>query len=393
MTISKSNLKNLKYGFSSIKKKNAVNLLRFFFHAKEKESGTENEFYIEIELLNPLLSPNSPILGFKSRVNITEEDLHSVLTGTSSAHNLESELYVQPSYVVYRICRLGHNKKYLCLYSSIDTLKVSQKPFSISVLNNVITDDTLVGSISVTPEELNEKPELLCNSGSAKWNLKYDIINESDSCYSEKNQTCVPLGLKVNVVGSVCFDNIEYVVTPYKSFGYIEHYWGNNFPETWFHCSSSDITSLITGKTLTNTSFSINGVFQNKISVVANIEGLKIEFKASDSDRIYNSVFDCLQSPSTNDEDDNSEKLHWSVSVNNKNWVIDIDIFCSIGDLYNRILECPDGNRLILNEVQTSRGIGELKIYKKTKNILEQIEYAKINKAFCEFGNKEEKKS
>lgn len=391
MAISKSNTKIFKYGFTNSKKKCSINLIRFFFHGRQKNNGQENEFYIEFELLNPYLSANTTVLGFKSRLNLSEEDLHSVLAGTSSAYNLESEQFVQPSYVALRICKLGVNQKILSSYLPINLVKFNQKPFSISFLNNLISEDSISGLIEVTSEELQEKPELMCNSGLASWNLKYDVMTEGELIYKNKNFSCAPIGLKTNFVGAINFDGIEYIVEPYKSFGYIEKVWGKEFPEKWFHVSSSDMTSLITGKDLYNSSFTVNGVFENRISLIVNIEGQKIAFSPKDSERSYNSVFDCVQSPHSEGTDD--ESLHWSTSVNNKNWVIDIDLFCPIKDLFNRFLECPQGKRVVLNEVESSRGLGEIKIYKKKRDILEQIEYAKINKAFCEFGNIEEKDS
>jgi len=42
-----------------------------------------------------------------------------------------------------------------------------------------------------------------------------------------------------------------------------------------------------------------------------------------------------------------------------------------------------------LNVVQSAFGIGEIKIYKKNKNNLEQIEFIKSEKTVCEFGQKE----
>ena len=44
----------------------------------------------------------------------------------------------------------------------------------------------------------------------------------------------------------------------------------------------------------------------------------------------------------------------------------------------------------VLNMVQTATGIGELKLYKRIKNDLEQIEFARITNVLCEFGHTEE---
>ena len=43
-----------------------------------------------------------------------------------------------------------------------------------------------------------------------------------------------------------------------------------------------------------------------------------------------------------------------------------------------------------MNVVQSATGIGEIKLYRKNKNDLEQIELARISNAVCEFGHTEE---
>ena len=92
--------------------------------------------------------------------------------------------------------------------------------------------------------------------------------------------------------------------------------------------------------------------------------------------------------PEAETPDENT--LHWSVSLNNKNWVIDIDVYCRIKDLYNRKLELPEGSRKVLNLLEGGTGIGEIKLYKHIGNTLEQIEHAKLTKVICEFGHNED---
>ena len=82
MAATKKNIKDSKYGLSGSSKKSGVNFWRSFFTAYEKNSATEQLFFLELELLNPALSPAEPLLGFKPRVTITEEDLQYTLAGT-----------------------------------------------------------------------------------------------------------------------------------------------------------------------------------------------------------------------------------------------------------------------------------------------------------------------
>ena len=91
-------------------------------------------------------------------------------------------------------------------------------------------------------------------------------------------------------------------------------------------------------------------------------------------------------------ENENPEEnlLHWSASLNSKDWVIDIDVFCKIRELINRTIELPEGKRQVLNLLEGGNGTGELKLYKHIGNTLEQIEHATLTKVFSEFGHIEE---
>ena len=71
----KKTIKISRYGLSGTSKKLGVNLWRCFFTAFEKNSATEQKFFLELEMVNSALSPAEPLLGFKPRVTITEEDL------------------------------------------------------------------------------------------------------------------------------------------------------------------------------------------------------------------------------------------------------------------------------------------------------------------------------
>ena len=133
--------------------------------------------------------------------------------------------------------------------------------------------------------------------------------------------------------------------------------------------------------------FSIQGAFEDRLAFMGGFEGADILFPANQK-RLYSCVWDCTQAPST--EDPEEDKLHWSVSINSKRWVIDIDLYCRIRELANRTLELPEGTRKILNVVQGATGTGEIKLFKKNRNTLEQIEYANITNAVCEFGHEED---
>ena len=388
MAVSKKGLKYNRFGLNKSHKKVGINYWRFFFCAKSKESGLESTFFIEYEMLNPWLSPVEPVLGFKPRIKISEDDLQYALAGTSSALGLESEKMVTPSYVALRIGKLDSSPKHLCEYIPLKNIKFNSKPFEIITGNNKISDNELCGEMLVSYEEHQKHPEYLCDQGIATWNLKYDIIKESVDGYENPTDKWFPIGMHAYFSGIVSFDGVEYEVEPKKSSGYIERFWGKSFPEKWFHLSSSTLSSLISGNTLFNSCFAIHGVFEDKISFLGDFEGTEFSFCPNTMKRTDSAVWNCLEAPELDQDED--KRLHWSVSLSSKIWVIDIDIYCKEKDLYNRILELPEGKRKVLNMVQTATGIGELKLYKRIKKDLEQIEFARITNVLCEFGHTEE---
>ena len=88
-------------------------------------------------------------------------------------------------------------------------------------------------------------------------------------------------------------------------------------------------------------------------------------------------------------ESGGQENLHWSVSLNNKSYVVDIDIFCPASQMYVKSVELPEGNRNVLKMLCGGTGTGEIRLYKRFGKNLELIEHAKIASALCEYGQLE----
>jgi len=389
MSVAKKRRKYIKQGFEKANKKMGISFLRFFFNCTSQQTGVETTFFIELETVNAALSPSEVVLGFTPRINNNLEDLQYALAGTKSVQSIQSETIMTPSYVVMRVGCLGKNPSQICSYHSMNELKVLKKPFEIQLGSCLISENRLSGFVNVEADEAYNHPELLSNAGFAKWNLQYEIKKTEFDCYKNKAQNWSPLGLKTIFAGSLIYNDEEFVVNPLKSHGYLEKHYYCDLPETWFHISSSNLTSSISGLALQNSNFVLQGIYGDKVSCVFDIEDKKIVFNTESLKKAKSSVWNCLQSPLEEGETEEDAKLHYSVSFNSKEWVIDVDIYCKVVDLYNRQLELASGKRNVLNVVQSAFGIGEIKIYKKNKNNLEQIEFIKSEKTVCEFGQKE----
>lgn len=386
MSISKKSSKINKYQLSGSLKKSGLNSWRFVFNGIDKLTAMERKFFIELSMLNPALSSDEVVLGFKPRINILPEDLQNVLAGTASAKNIQSESYVVPSYVVVRAGILGSGAKQVCTYVPFDKVSVSSKSFYVHSDNFSFNDEKLSGHIEHSPGDIQEHPEYLCDSGNFNWDLRYEIKSDSSEGYDGKNCFWAPTGLLAVFSGNFTVDGKVYDVIPKKSFGYIDRFYGKNVVFPWIHISSSALTSVISGKTLLNSAFAVQGIFDERLSAVINIEGKSVIFDASKGKHSFVSKWNFSQVP----ENDSEETLHWSLSFHNKSYVVDIDIFCPSAQMYVKSVEIPEGNRKLLKMLCGGTGNGEIKVFKKIKKNLELIEHNRVVHALCEYGQEEE---
>lgn len=385
MNISKKSSKINRYQLSGSQKKSGLNVWRFVFNGTEKVTGQERKFFIELSMLNPGLCTDEAVLGFKARVNISAEDLQNVLAGSVSAQSIQSESYVVPSYVAVRAGALGSDAKQVCAYSAAKDVSVSSKSFSIQGDKFSFDGEKLSGRIDYSPDDIQEHPEYLCDSGSVSWELRYEIRCDFEKGYSGKNCCWAPTGARTVFTGNFTIDGKVYEVAPKKSAGYIDRFFGKNVVFPWIHLSSNILTSIISGKTLTDSTFAVQGAFENQVSAVVDFEGKSIAFDAGKAKISDGSIWNFSEMPENNGE----ENLHWSVSLNNKSYVVDIDIFCPASQMYVKSVEIPEGNRNVLKMLCGGTGTGEIRLYRRFGKNLELIEHAKIASALCEYGQLE----
>lgn len=385
MSVSKKALRINRRKLETAVKKSGFALRRFIFNGTENTTGLERKFFIELAAVNPMRSPSDAILGFRARAKIAEEDLQNVLAGTSAAYSLESETIVTPSYVVVRAGVLGERAKQICAYFPYNDVKVSSRIFEAEAGACRFSEQKLSGRLECSLSYLNTHPELLCSAGSIMWDLQYELRSDFTDGFKGSSRVWFATGARTVFAGSIFVDGSEYNVSPQKSLGYIDRSWGNSMQDDWLHLSSSNLTSLITGKTLQKSCCVLQGVYGGRVSLLLNFEEERFTFTADSAKRAYSSTWECTQMPA--DEDD--ERLHWSVSLENKKYVIDVDVYCPVSQLFVRTLELPEGGRTVLKLLCGGNGTGEIRLYKKVKKNIEIIEHAHIANALCEFGKRE----
>lgn len=385
MGASKKTVKTIRNMLNCFRKKNGLNTWRFVFTGVENASGQERKFFIEMSMLNPYLSPAEPVLGFKPRAKLNPEDLQNVLAGTASAKKLESEIIEVPSFASVSAGILGAGAKAVRSYTSVKNVKLSSRVLEVALENCFFSDDKLMGNIERSPSDTQEHPEYLCDSGRISWDLQYEIRCDSTSGYKSKNFTWYPVGLRAVFAGTITVDGKVYNVIPKRSFGYVDCFFGKDYPFPWIHLSSSNFTSVISGKTLQNSSFSLQGLFNDSFSLVFELEGSEIAFESHKGKRSYECHWELNEI-----NDNESQRLHWILSVHNRHYVIDVDVYSMASQMFVRSLELAEGGRNTLKILTDGEGVGEIRFYKRIRRNLELIECAKLAGTFCEFGQKEE---
>lgn len=382
--------KKNKYRMPSMLRKKGFCTHRFFFTGYEKNTGVSRKFFIEVSQLNPYRSPAETVFGFKSRVTVSEKDLQYALAGTDSVKPIFKEEIVCPSYVVVRAGVYGKSAKQVCSYDNVKNMKVSAAPFSLSVGGCLFDENSLSGKIFCSRDDVFNHPEYFCSAGSAAWSLTYAIKSEGTfTRHGKPYLRWFPAGANVEFSGVMVMDGLEYLVSPDKSAGFIDFCAGKNFPLPLIHISSSDLTSVITGTHLGDSCFAVHGVFGENVSLFMQHEDMSLSFPPKSCSRFASNVWNCT----IMSEDDADEKLHWSVSVSNKYWIVDIDCYCLSRDMFVREFELPEGDKKTIKVLCGGNGYGEMKIYKRLKKNIELIEQARIESSLCEYGREEEYES
>ncbi len=375
-----------RYKFAGLLKKNGFDRWRISASAISSITGEECTFFIEFYIVNPALSPDKAVLGFKSRLPNTETDLLYALAGTESEKPLLKEEQVQPSFAMVKAGKLGLRGKQLNAYFPCLSIAPTNQEYIIKVGTSdkdtcYIKESSTAGTVSVSGTDLLEMPELLGNAGSIAWNLHYSIEDGFSPIYRSKQTNWACFGARTSIAGVIVMDGEQFNVSKDRSYGYFDKNWGRSFTNPFLHLSSSNLVSNISGKKLQESCFAIQGEYNKRLSLLISFEGLKLEFHAG-SHKKYNTIYECSQMP----ENEDGVHLHWSVSMNNKSYVIDVDITCNVNQMFVREYECPEGNRKVMKLIGGGSGTGEVKIYRWVKKDLELIEDIHVGNCLCEYG-------
>lgn len=331
---------------------------RHFFTGVNKQTGEQKAFFIEYFVINPVRSPQNIVIGNNGGV--------------------------RPSYVMIKAGTWGKNSCQINNFYPAEELHKSKRHLEISVGPCCLSETMLAGKVETSQQDCIAHPEYQSDTGSIAWNLKLEkTITYTPGKYTNwfaRNLTKADMywhaqGVKTEYSGFVVFNGVEYIVTPERSYGNAEKFWGRNLANPWIWLSSNHLVSQMNGQNLRNSSIIVSqccpaGIGKKRrVMVCFILEGKKYEFiskKKGTNDNINYSFFD------------NNDNLHLSLTATNRESLIDIDIFCPKADALSVMRENPMGIQCFQKLLNCGNANGKLKLFKKNKKALEILEDVKI---------------
>ncbi len=357
--------------------------IRYIFSGVNRLTGEKKSFFVELYYVNPLVSPDTPVLAQKFRPVVSPQDVQYALSGVSSVKGSYGETDVLPSYALVKAGVFGTDGRQFNSFLPANSVHYDKSENSIYAGECKFGFDSLKGSVRVTREDLENRPELYCSAGNIEWNLNFEKITDVCVLNDADGQIWIPGGAKTVFSGSVIVDGESYTVIPKSSSGYIDKSWGEKPVNPYYHLSSSNLISAITGKSLLKSCFAIEGEFDSRLCIYVCIEGNVITLKGKSLFCKYSEIHDWVEMP----QDADGKKLHWTVSVQYKKYVIDFDLYCRIDEMFVRDYEMPYGKNEMQKILGGGTGFGEVRIYKKVKKNLELIDHINTLDVLCEYGS------
>lgn len=344
------------------------------FTGVNRRTGAEKAFFVEYFVCNPALGGEDAVLG-------------------QAPENLENEFW--PSYLCVKAGCWGENAKQMHRFFGIEEARIyGMRSFRI-IADDCRASETLIrGSVCVSEAEVAERPEMMCQAGEMKWDLKVNKLIPFNVGYGAgklmRDLNAFEMywhaeGMKTAYEGEVTLDGEVYDVRPETCFGYADKNWGSNFTTPWIWLSSNDIVRERDGKRMEHTVFDIGGgrpkvfgIGLNRILLGAfYLEGVPIEFNFSKPWTGARTKFRCRET---------SEEVIWHVEQENLDFVMQTNIHCKKKDMLFMNYEAPDASIVHKRLWNGGNGWGWVKLYRKARGNRILVEKFRVGHVGCEYG-------
>ena len=351
------------------------------FTAQDAETGEDKPFFIEFFICNPALAEDQPTLG--------------QLPENRRAGK-------RPSYLMVKAGTWGREHFQLHRFFSLRKVRIhGDAPYEVEAEDCYASETALKGSIRILPEEAAAHPEWMCDAGELSWDLKLDKQIAFNVGYGASK----PLrdveafamywhaeGRKTAVSGSVTCGGRKYIVTPEKSYGYADKNWGRDFTSPWVWLASSCLKSKRDGRMLTNSAFDIGGG-RPKIYLVPLDRRLLGVFYYEGKEYDFNFSHVWLNVKTEFSFEEQEELVHWHVRQENRNAVMDTEVFCRKEDMLLVNYEAPDGSKKHNRLWNGGNGWGTVRLYDKVGEELQLVDEIEATHIGCEYGEYDDTES
>ncbi len=355
MSATRSNISFDTYKLKGLSRKCGFDRWRCVFSGYHSYTGDKAFFFIELFVINPALFPDSVQ---SSKPQPLEGSLDtSVLLSNQDDYPLSS-------YVALKVGVYGKNPKvFQVLYPAKDLIATKKE---ISIRDGAFISNlrTLTGNIRA-------------KNGHVNWNIN---VERECSFYPKKLQKDMNWnisGLRTLLAGEISIQDECYIVSPGTSYGYIDKMWGKKYPLPFFHLSCSHLRSMISGKVLNSSAFSVQGMYKDSFAFYTELNTGSQVIKLSNSRAPKNYRFSCVPVEDT---------LHWSISLTYRGYLLDIDVFSKTNNMFVRSYSSPSTPADELQILGGASGNGELRLYKRVGKNIEMIEQVKLEDVCCEYG-------
>ena len=335
------------------------------FTAEDVETGEQKPFFIEFFACNPAIGGQEPLFG-------TEKDK-------------------RPSYIMVKVGSWGREAAQLHRFFGWKQAHIDMGvPFSVEADDCRLNETETSGSVHVSPKDAKAHPEWMSDAGEVKWNLKIHKqiafhVGYGASAPMRRWQLFEMFwhaeGMKTAYEGEITWNGHKYIVRPETCFGYADKNWGRDFTSPWVWLSSCNLTSVESGKKLTNSVFDIGGGRPEIGPLILNrqllsdfwYEGKSYEFNFSKFWTCCRTKFECRETDT---------QIIWHVEQ--RTWLnrMVTDIVCEKKDMLLVRYQSPDGEHRHQRLWNGGTGTGTICLYRCGK-LLDRIHADNIG---CEFG-------
>ena len=347
---------------------------RHVFTGVSQSTGEEKTFFAEYLICNPMLGGEDPVLG-------------------QAPENKEYDFW--PSYLMVKAGCYGRNAVQIHRFFGYEQIRVYGEKFFRIIAGDCRASETEIrGSVSVTPEEVEEYPEYLCGAGEMSWRLQvqkeipFHAGGRPGNLMQEWNALEMfwhAEGIKTFYEGEVVFDGEIFKVSPDTCRGYADKIWGSGFASPLIRLSGNDIVRKRDGKRLKNSAFVVEGGQQKVFGIPVRgirfggfyLEGSTVEFNCLKPWTGAGTRFVCRKT---------KKEVIWHTEQENLDYVMRVNLHCRRSDLLRKQYETPDGKLPYGKLLSGADGYGWIRLYRKEKGAIHLIGEFRVRHAICEFG-------